>query len=109
MPNPGTNLANKSGGLVESFRNDQPRVTFLALIIAGLLLVLVGGLAYQQVFKQELHSEQGRKQSSRVTITPGPRGEIYDRFGRVLVANQSRISVVLQVDKLQGEIYRQKI
>lgn len=102
-----TNLSDRSGGLVESFKGYDPRVIFFYFIIAGLLLVLAGGLAYQQLFKSEAHDEHERKQNQRRVLLPGPRGNLYDREGRLLVGNRARFAVVLYLDELRGEIKRE--
>ena len=60
-----SNLADRSGSLVESHRSYQPRVVFFYFVIAGLLLVLASGLAYQQLFKTTVHEERQRMQSQR--------------------------------------------
>ena len=102
-----SNLADRSGSLVESHRSYQPRVVFFYFVIAGLLLVLAGGLAYQQLFKTTVHEERQRMQSQRRTLIPGPRGDLLDREGRVLVGNGQRLSIVLYLDELQSEMRRE--
>jgi penicillin-binding protein 2 len=102
-----TNLAGRSGALVESHRGFQPRVFFFHLLNAGLLLVLAGGLLYQQLYKTGTHNDAERTQNQRRIIVPGPRGNIYDREGRLLVGNRPRLAVVLYVDELRPEILRE--
>lgn len=103
------NLADQSGSLVESHKNYDPRVIIFYLIIALLLTVLAGGVAYQQLFKVDESSERERLQSQRRILVPGPRGNIYDREGRLLVGNRPRFSVVLYLDELRREIRREYI
>ncbi len=103
------NLANRSGSLVESHKGYQPRVVFFYFAIALLLLVLVAGLAYQQVFKSKTHLAMERMQNQRRILVPGPRGDIFDREGRLLVGNRPRLAVVLYLDELSGEIYREYV
>jgi penicillin-binding protein 2 len=102
-----TNLSDRSGGLVESFKGYDPRVVFFYFIIAGLMVVLAAGLAYQQLFNSETHNERERQQNQRRVLVPGPRGNIYDREGRLLVGNRPRFSVVLYLDELRREIKRE--
>jgi penicillin-binding protein 2 len=66
----------------------------------------MAGLAYQQVIKGDIHHERERMQSQRRILVPGPRGDIVDREGRVLVGNQQRLSIVLYLDELQAELRR---
>lgn len=103
------NLADRSGSLVESHRSYQPRVIFFYFVIALLLLVLAGGLAYQQIFKNDAHEERQRMQSWRRTLVPGPRGDLLDREGHVLAGNGQRLSIVLYLDELQAELRREYI
>ena len=103
------NLADRSGSLVESHRSFQPRVVFFHFVIALLLLVLAGGLAYQQIFRNDVHQDHQRMQSWRRTLVPGPRGDLLDREGRVLAGNGQRLSVVLYLDELQAELRREYI
>ncbi|HWA09629.1 MAG TPA: penicillin-binding transpeptidase domain-containing protein [Opitutaceae bacterium] len=104
-----TNLADRSGSLVESHRNYQPRVVFFHFVILLLLLILVGGLAYQQVFKTDLHQDRQRMQSWRRTLEPGARGDLLDREGRVLAGNDQNLSVIVHLDALQSEFRREYI
>jgi penicillin-binding protein 2 len=104
-----TNLADRSGRLLESRRGRDPRVTFFYFPVAGLLLILVCGLAFQQLFNAGTHHERERHQDQRRVVTPGPRGNIYDRSGRLLVSNRPRFAVVLYLDELAGEFRREFI
>lgn len=102
-----TNLSDRSGGLVESFKGYDPRIVFFHFIIAGLLVVLIAGLAYQQLFKTDALNERERQQNQRRVLVPGPRGNVYDREGRLLVGNRPRFAVVLYLDELRHEILRE--
>ncbi len=101
------NLADQSGNLVESHKGYDPRVILFYFIIALLLAVLGCGLAYQQLFKADTYHESERMQSHRRILVPGPRGNIYDRAGRLLVGNRPRFSVVLYLDELRSEFRRE--
>ena len=82
MAHDDTNLADRSGSLVESFKSYQPRVVFFYFVIVLLLLTLGGGLAYQQLFRRDRHRDSERMQNQRRILVPGPRGNIYDREDR---------------------------
>lgn len=73
----------------------RSRILFFYLFIAGLILVLFCGLAYRQLLSTEAFQERERLQNQRRILIPGPRGEIFDREGRVLVANRPRFAAVL--------------
>jgi penicillin-binding protein 2 len=93
----------RSGSMVESKTGFDPRLLAFHGIVAVLIAVLVCGLAYQQLYKGELHHEQERLQNERRIITPGARGNILDRQGRILVANRARFAVDLDLDLLRPE------
>lgn len=109
MASTDVNLADRSGNLVESHKGYDPRIIFFYFALAVLLLTLVCGLAYQQLIKTGVHNEAARQQNQRRIIMPGPRGNIYDREGRVLVGNRARFSAVLYVDELRPELRREQI
>ncbi|MSU46218.1 MAG: peptidoglycan glycosyltransferase [Lacunisphaera sp.] len=65
--------------------------------------MLLGKLTYLQFWQTTLYSEKARVQNQRRVIVPGPRGNIYDRDGNVLVGNRPRFSVVLNLAELRSE------
>ena len=98
-----------TGRLVETRTGFDPRIAVFHGIILVMLLVLVGGLVNQQIIKGAIHHEQERLQNERRIIVPGPRGDIFDREGRKLVENRSRLAVVLYLDELRQEFRREYI
>ena len=104
------NLAERSGSLVESHRSYDPRIIFFYFATAALLLVLVSGLAWQQLFKNRQHHDAEEVQNQRRILVPGPRGNIYARDGvTVLVGNRPRFAVLLHLDELKSELRREHI
>lgn len=93
----------RSRGLVETHKGYNPRVVVFHLFIAILLLILGTGLAYQQLIRTDSYHESERKQNQRRVLVPGPRGNIYDRDGRALVANRPRFAVTLYLGELRKE------
>ena len=87
----------------EDKQNYQGRLWIFYGILALLLLVLYSGLFYRQLIENEFHTEHEKTQNRRRILTPGPRGNILDREGRVLVANQPKFSAVvfLSEDQVQ--------
>jgi penicillin-binding protein 2 len=61
------------GNLVESHKGYDPRVIVFYPFIAVLLLILAGGMAYQQLWLAERFHESERKQNQRRILVPGPR------------------------------------
>lgn len=104
-----TNLAERSGSLVETHRGFDPRIIFFYFVVAALLLTLIGGLVYQQLIKTDVYAERERVQNQRRILVPGPRGNIYDRNGTLLVGNRPRFAVVLYLDELRQEFRREYI
>lgn len=102
-----TNLADRSGSLVESYKNYDPRIIFFYFLITALLITLMAGLAYQQLSKSGEHANAERQQNQRRILVPGPRGNIYDRNHKLLVGNRPRFSVRLMVDQIRPEILRE--
>lgn len=104
-----TNLADRSGSLLESHKGYDPRILVFYAIIALLFAGLVAGLAYQQLTKVDEYSDRERQQNQRRVLFPGPRGNIYDRDGRLLVGNNHRFAVLLHLDELKAELRREQI
>ncbi|HEY9248582.1 MAG TPA: peptidoglycan glycosyltransferase, partial [Rariglobus sp.] len=96
-------LGSERGSLVETHKGYDPRVIVFHLFVAVLLLILTGGLAYQQLFRSDSFHESERRQNQRRVLVPGPRGNIYDRDGRPLVANRPRFAVNLYLGELRKE------
>ncbi len=89
--------------LIESRTHRNPRLLLFHGAVIGLVVVLTCGLAYRQLLTTGLYTERERLQNLRRVVSPGPRGNIYDRDGRLLVANRPRFSVVLDLAGLRGE------
>ncbi|MBK9989550.1 MAG: penicillin-binding protein 2 [Verrucomicrobia bacterium] len=99
----------RSGGLVESHKGYDSRTIFFYFAVAALLTALTSGLAYQQLFKTDEYHEKEKQQNQRRILVPGPRGNIYDREGRLLVGNRPRFAVTLHLDSLRKEFRKEYI
>ena len=108
MPTKENHLAERSGNLVETHRSYDPRIVFFYFVLAALLLTLVAGLAYQQLRKTGEYADAERQQNQRRILYPGPRGNIEDRNGNVLVNNRARFSVRLLLDQLRSEFRKEQ-
>jgi penicillin-binding protein 2 len=109
MPDTENNLAERSGSLVEAHKNYDPRIVFFYFMLAALMLALAVGLAYQQLRKVGEYADAERQQNQRRILFPGPRGNIEDRNGKVLVNNRARFSVRLLLDQLRAEFRSEQI
>ncbi|PTX97779.1 penicillin-binding transpeptidase domain-containing protein [Opitutus sp. ER46] len=108
MASSDVNLAEHSGSLLESHKGYNPRIVFFYFVVAALLLTLAGGLAYKQLLKADEYSNKERQQTLRRVVIPGPRGNIYDRNGNLLVGNRPVFSAVLHVDELRPRLLEQQ-
>ncbi|MDD3179236.1 MAG: penicillin-binding transpeptidase domain-containing protein [Opitutaceae bacterium] len=93
--------------IVETHSARKPRIFFFYFLLGAMLLTLAGGLVFRQLFRSTLYSERERLQNQRRVIVPGPRGNIYDRNGQLIVTNQPRFSVTLNLGELGGEFDRE--
>lgn len=77
------------------------------VVFAMLFLVLVGGLAWRQLLLHQEYREREQKQSQRRIVQPGPRGNIYDYSGKLLVGNRPRFSAVVYLEELRTEFQKE--
>jgi penicillin-binding protein 2 len=89
--------------VIESYKPQRPRLLLFHFLIGGMGLVLAAGLAYRQLLRSGAYGDRERLQNQRRVLVPGPRGNIYDRHGRLLVGNRSRFAVTLYLDELRRE------
>jgi penicillin-binding protein 2 len=89
--------------IIESYKPQRPRLLVLQGLIALGVVALTSGLAYRQLFRSGAYGERERLQNQRRVLVPGPRGNIYDRNGRLLVGNRSRFGVTLYLGELRDE------
>jgi|TARA_B110000037_G_scaffold222271_2_gene296432 penicillin-binding protein 2 len=68
-----------------------------------LFAILLTGMAYQQLFKYGSHREKEARQNYRRILLPGPRGNVYDRDGRLLVGNRPVFNAVVTLNELRPE------
>lgn len=79
--------------------NSRYRVLYviLALVVAAFALRLV---SIQLISGQE-YREQSQKRTTKTTVVEAPRGDIIDRYGRVLVTNKMSNSLIIK--KVSGQ------
>ncbi len=95
--------------IVESKKSYDPRLLLFYALLGALLLILVAGLAFRQLVRTDEYVEREKVQNQRRVLIPGPRGNITDREGRVLVGNRARFSAVLHLAELRLEFRRELI
>lgn len=94
--------------IVETKKGYDPRILSFHGVFAVLLLVLAGGLGYRQLSRSSDYAEKEKIQSQRRILVPGPRGNLYDREGRILVGNRPRFSAVLYLGELRQEFFQEQ-
>ena len=87
-------------------RRENPRIILLLWITLAAALVLFFGLAWRQLIAKETFDQIEKRQIERRILKPGPRGNIYDREGRLLVGNRPHYSAVVYLDDLRPEFQR---
>ncbi|MFT3829311.1 MAG: penicillin-binding protein 2 [Opitutaceae bacterium] len=95
--------------IVESRKSYDPRLLLFYGILGAMLLILVGGLFFRQLLRTDEYVEREKVQNQRRVLIPGPRGNITDREGRILVGNRPHFSAVLHLAELRREFRRELI
>lgn len=91
---------------VRHYSNRNPRLMVFYPILAVLFLYLAGGLFWRQIIQFEQYQDRADRQSLRRVIQPGPRGNIFDRNGEVIVTSRPRFAAVVYVDELREDFSR---
>lgn len=86
-----------------------PRLWVFYVLFGLLFLILAGGLFYHQIIQGEEYARQEMRQNFRRILLPGPRGNIYDREGRLLVGNRPLFQAVVYLNELRSEFREEYI
>ena len=84
-------------------RGENPRIIFFFWIVMAATVTLVLGLGWRQLIAAQKYEEIEKRQTERRILKPGPRGDIYDRKGNLLVGNRAHYSAVVYLDDLRRE------
>lgn len=84
-------------------RRENPRIVFFFWIVLLSGATLVFGLGWRQLIANQKYEAIEKRQTERRILTPGPRGDIYDRKGNLLVGNRPHYSAVVYLDDLRRE------
>ena len=79
------------------------RFTILIILICVVGLILLGQLFNLQIVNGESYREQSEKRLVRDSETYAPRGEIYDRYGKLLVTSEASYILQLYRTKITSE------
>jgi penicillin-binding protein 2 len=83
--------------------DDSPRIRLrvLGVVSFSLLVALVARLWFLQVLNADAYEQQALANTERVVKVDAPRGRIFDRTGKLLVAN--RVVTTVSIDKAEFE------
>jgi len=82
----------------------ERRLAMFVLVLVLVFSSLGVRLAYLQVVKGEHYSELSQKNRIRIIPLPAPRGDIYDRYGQLMVANRPAFTVsLMEMDQARTE------
>lgn len=84
-------------------KKSNPRLNFFYGVFLLLLVVLTVGLWAHQMLKGADYRAAEERQNYRRILMPGPRGNIYDREGRLLVGNRPVFNAVVSLNELRPE------
>ena len=88
-------------------RGENPRILLFLWIVLAATMVLVVGLGWRQLIASRKYEEIERRQTERRIMMPGPRGDIYDRRGNLLVGSRAHHSAVVYLDDLRPEFRKE--
>lgn len=85
-----------------TFRHLHPRFWTLYALLGSAMLLLAGGLGYRQLVESDEYAAAEQRQNYRRILLPGPRGNLYDREGRLLVGNRPVFSAAVYLNELRS-------
>ena len=93
---------------MEQFFPEGRRLIVFKVIFGSLFILLATFLGYRQVIQSEKYKEQERKQGQRRIVKPGPRGDVFDRNGNLLIGNKAHFSAKLHLESIEDEIWKKR-
>ena len=94
---------------VEYHSNKNPRLALFYYVFLALFLILILGLGWRQMIRHDDYETLEERRCLCRIIQPGPRGEIYDRDDRLLVANRPTFNTVIYLTELRHEFEKEYI
>lgn len=85
------------------------RLNLLYLVLFLCMVTLIGGLAWRQLFLTKDYLAAEERQNYRRILKPGPRGDIFDRHGELLVGNRALFSATVYLNELRPDFRREFI
>ena len=87
-------------------RRNRRLIPFVVITVLGFILLL-SQLIQEQVFHRDKHLEREKQQTMRRILLPGPRGNVLDRNGELLIGNRARFSAAVFLNSLRKEFRRE--
>ena len=97
----------KSIRILKFFLSKDPRIELFYVLYGLMALILCAGMFYRQLVQNNQYEQLGEQQSLRRVLEPGPRGDIYDRHGNLLVGTRPKRNAVVYLDELR-DTFREK-
>lgn len=88
-------------------KGENPRILLFLWVVLFAASVLIVGLAWTQLITPNEFREMEKRQTERRILKPGPRGDIYDRNGNLLVGNRPHYSAAVYLDDLRKEFRKE--
>lgn len=85
---------------IASSKVSKPRLLFFAILLAAAFLFAVALLMQYQIVDGDEYVQAANQNNQSVRTVEAARGEITDRYGRVLVRNQLQMNLQLSADEL---------
>lgn len=91
---------NSKPAALDAGESTRLRLTFLALLVVSLFVLLFARLWFLQVMAGERYADQAEGNAIRTIATEAPRGKLLDRDGEVLVRNRYALVVSVQPEEM---------
>lgn len=85
----------------------ENRIVRFLFIVGSVFTFLLYGLIKNQIINYSYYKEKEAYQNQRRVVIPAPRGNIYDRNGKVLVENQPIFSIQIDFNDIRADIRRE--
>ena len=95
--------------IIEKFLPETRRLNLFRILYSSLFIAICIFLVFRQVFQISEFETKERKQGQRRIIQPGPRGDVIDRNGELLIGNRASFAAVLHIEQLKEEIWQSKV
>lgn len=78
----------------------KDRFNILIIFVCIVVVILISGLFNLQIVNGESYREQSERRLVREAVTYAPRGDIYDRYGKILATSEMGYSVQIYKTKI---------